>query len=181
MAKAFYYSSQISKDTIMPTVIRHAEPADIDAIKAIYDQPSVYANTLQLPYQPVSNWQRLYSAGSGFYNLVAEVEGCVIGQLGLQVCLNTRRRHVAELGMGVSEAFQGQGVGSALLRAALDMADNWLNIRRVELTVYSSNEAAIALYERFGFEVEAELTDYAFQYGNYVNALLMARITTRAA
>ena len=160
----------------MPAVIRHAEPADIDAIKAIYDQPSVYANTLQLPFQPVANWQKLYNAGSGFYNLVAEIEGKVVGQLGMQVCQNPRRRHVAELGMGVREEYQGQGIGSALLRAALEMADNWLNIRRVELTVYPSNEAAIALYERFGFEVEAELTDYAFQYGNYVNVLAMARI-----
>jgi putative acetyltransferase len=160
----------------MPAVIRHAEPADIDAIKAIYDQPSVYANTLQLPYQPVANWQKLYTAGSGFYNLVAEVEGKVVGQLGLQVCQNPRRRHVAELGMGVAEDYQGQGIGSALLRSALELADQWLNIRRMELTVYSSNEAAIALYERFGFEVEAELADFAFQYGNYVSALCMARI-----
>ncbi|MBU1309057.1 MAG: GNAT family N-acetyltransferase [Gammaproteobacteria bacterium] len=163
----------------MPAVIRHAEPADIAAIKAIYDQPSVYANTLQLPYQPVSNWQRLYNADSDFYNLVAEVEGKVVGQLGLQVCPRPRRRHVAELGMGVSEHYQGQGIGSALLRSALELCDNWLNIRRVELTVYVNNEAAIALYERFGFEAEAELTDYAFQYGGYVNALSMARITSR--
>lgn len=164
----------------MPAVIRHAEPSDIDAIKAIYDQPSLYANTLQLPYQPVANWQRLYNAGSGFYNLVAELEGKVVGQLGMQVCQNPRRRHVAELGMGVREEYQGQGIGSALLRAALEMADNWLNIRRVELTVYPTNEAAIALYERFGFEVEAELTDYAFQYGKYVNVLAMARINSAA-
>lgn len=164
----------------MPAVIRHAEPSDIDAIKAIYDQPSLYANTLQLPYQPVANWQRLYNAGTGFYNLVAELEGKVVGQLGMQVCQNLRRRHVAELGMGVREEYQGQGIGSALLRAALEMADNWLNIRRVELTVYPTNEAAIALYERFGFEVEAELTDYAFQYGNYVNVLAMARINSAA-
>lgn len=164
----------------MPAVIRHAEPSDIDAIKAIYDQPSLYANTLQLPYQPVANWQRLYNAGTGFYNLVAELEGKVVGQLGMQVCQNPRRRHVAELGMGVREEYQGQGIGSALLRAALEMADNWLNIRRVELTVYPTNEAAIALYERFGFEVEAELTDYAFQYGKYVNVLAMARINSAA-
>src|SRR5690606_4093076 len=144
----------------MPAVIRHAEPADIEAIKAIYDQPSVYANTLQLPYQPVANWQRLYNAGSGFYNLVAEVEGQVVGQLGLQVCQNPRRRHVAELGMGVAEDYQGQGIGSALLRSALELSDQWLNIRRLELTVYSSNEVAVALYERFGFEVEAELSDF---------------------
>jgi len=80
----------------------------------------------------------------------------------------------------VSEPFQGQGIGSALLRAALDLADNWLALRRVELLVYSSNESAIALYERFGFEVEAELADYAYQYGNYISALVMSRLRNTA-
>ncbi len=161
----------------MQAVIRHAEPTDLAAVKAIYEQPSVYANTLQLPFQAAAKWHSLFEPQAGFYNLVAEVEGQVIGQLGLQVMQNPRRRHAGEIGMGVAEAYQGQGVGSALLRAALDLADNWLALRRVELLVYPSNEPAIALYERFGFEVEAELTDYAFQYGNYVNALLMARVS----
>ncbi len=160
----------------MSPVIRHAEPADIAAIKAIYDHPTVYANTLQLPYQPEAKWQSLFAQQAGFYNLVAELEGQVVGQLGLQVMQNPRRRHVAEIGMGVAEPFQGQGIGSALLRAALDLADNWLALRRIELMVYSSNDSAIALYERFGFEIEAELTDYAFQYGNFINALVMVRI-----
>jgi putative acetyltransferase len=160
----------------MPPVIRHAEPADLAAVKAIYDQPSIFANTLQLPFQPQAKWQGLFESQPGFYNLVAELEGDVVGQLGLQVMQNPRRRHVAEIGMGVSEPFQGQGIGSALLRAALDLADNWLALRRVELLVYNTNESAIALYERFGFEVEAELADYAYQYGNYVSALLMSRL-----
>ncbi|WP_445424653.1 GNAT family N-acetyltransferase [Alishewanella sp. HL-SH06] len=160
----------------MLPLIRHAEPADIAAVKAIYDTPLVYANTLQLPFQPLSKWQSLFEPQAGFYNLVAELEGEVIGQLGLQVMQNPRRRHAADIGMAVAEAYQGQGVGSSLLRAALDLADNWLALRRIELLVYSNNDSAIALYERFGFEVEAELTDYAFQYGNYINALQMVRI-----
>lgn len=164
----------------MPPVIRHAEPADLSAVKTIYDQPSVYANTLQLPFQPQAKWQSLFEPQPGFYNLVAELEGQVVGQLGLQVMQNPRRRHVAEIGMGVAEPFQGQGIGSALLRAALDLADNWLALRRVELLVYSSNESAIALYERFGFEVEAELADYAYQYGNYISALVMSRLRNTA-
>lgn len=160
----------------MPAIIRHAEPEDLPAIKAIYAQPSVYANTLQLPFQSSHSWQKLFVHQPDFYNLVAERNEQVIGQLGLQVFQNPRRRHAAEIGMGVSEDFQGQGVGSALLRAALDMADNWLNLHRLELQVYTSNEHAIALYERFGFEAEAELTDYALQYGRFVSVLTMARI-----
>lgn len=165
----------------MPVFIRHAEASDIAQIKTIYDQPSVYANTLQLPFQSVANWQeKLNKSSAYFYNLVAEADSVVVGQLGLEVCANPRRRHVAELGMAVAEAYQGQGIGSALVRAALDLADNWLNIHRLELKVYSNNEVAIALYERFGFEIEAELADYAFQYGSYINALIMARIRNSA-
>ncbi|MCC5852441.1 MAG: GNAT family N-acetyltransferase [Alkalimonas sp.] len=161
----------------MPVIIRHAELADASALQQIYQEPSIYANTLQLPLQAQAHWEKLCQPQPGFYNFVAELEGQVVGQLGLQQMQNPRRRHVADLGMAVSEPYQGQGIGSSLLRAALDFADNWLAIRRMELQVYCSNEAAVALYERFGFEVEAELTDYAFQYGRYVAVLQMARIT----
>ena len=36
-------------------------------------------------------------------------------------------------------SWQGMGVGTALMRAALDLADNWLGLRRVELTIYADN------------------------------------------
>ncbi|MGB3634406.1 MAG: GNAT family N-acetyltransferase [Rubrobacteraceae bacterium] len=49
--------------------------------------------------------------------------------------------------------WQGKGVGSALLEAALDLADNWLGVTRVRLQVYTDNKAGITLYERFGFEI----------------------------
>ncbi len=40
------------------------------------------------------------------------------------------------------------------MAAALDLADNWLNLSRVGLTVYVDNSAAVTLYKRFGFEIE---------------------------
>ncbi len=52
-----------------------------------------------------------------------------------------RRRHVGEIGMAVRDDLQGRGVGTALMRAALDLADNWLDLARVELTVYTDNAA----------------------------------------
>lgn len=56
--------------------------------------------------------------------------------------------------MGVAVAWQGKGVGSRLLGELLDIADNWMNLRRVELTVYTDNAPALALYRKFGFETE---------------------------
>ncbi len=46
---------------------------------------------------------------------------------------------------------QDKGAGAALIRVALDLADNWLNLRRLELLVYADNPAAIGLYQKYGF------------------------------
>jgi L-phenylalanine/L-methionine N-acetyltransferase len=47
---------------------------------------------------------------------------------------------------------------------------------RVELSVYTDNAAGIALYEKFGFEIEGTHHRYAFRNGEYVDAYSMARI-----
>jgi putative acetyltransferase len=62
------------------------------------------------------------------------------------------------------------------MEAALDLADNWLNLTRVELTVYTDNAAGIALYEKFGFEIEGTHRRYAFRNGEYADAYSMARV-----
>ena len=80
------------------------------------------------------------------------------------------------IGMGVRDDCHGQGIGSKLLEALLDAADNWLNIRRVELSVFADNAAAIALYRKFGFEEEGVLRDYAFRDGHFADVLTMARL-----
>jgi putative acetyltransferase len=78
--------------------------------------------------------------------------------------------------MAVRDDWQGKGVGTALMEAALDLADNWLNLTRVELSVYTDNAAGVALYKKFGFEVEGTHRRYAFRNGEYVDAYSMARI-----
>jgi L-phenylalanine/L-methionine N-acetyltransferase len=73
----------------------------------------------------------------------------------------------------------GRGVGTELMEAALDLADNWLNLTRIELRVYVDNAPAIALYEKFGFEVEGTHRYFAFRNGEYVDAYSMARLRVR--
>ena len=56
--------------------------------------------------------------------------------------------------MAVRDDWQGKGVGTALMEAVPDLADNWLGLTRIELSVYTDNAAGAALYKKFGFEVE---------------------------
>jgi putative acetyltransferase len=88
--------------------------------------------------------------------LVAEVGGRVVGHIGLYR-KDGRLAYGAGLGMTVHDDFQGMGIGTTLTHAALDLADNWLNLKRVELTVFVDNLRAIGLYERCGFIIEGTL------------------------
>jgi L-phenylalanine/L-methionine N-acetyltransferase len=156
--------------------IRPVEPEDWPAIAEILDQPRVIAGTLQLPFRSQAfQRQRLETNDRGRPHLGAVIDGKVVGDIMLVRTTNERRAHAASFGMCVHDAYQGRGVGAALLSALLDLTDRWLNVRRMELTVFADNAPAIALYERFGFEREGVLRDYALRDGVFVDALAMAR------
>ena len=158
--------------------IRRAEPNDCSAIHEMFSSPKVFEGTLQLPYPSLEQWrQRLAEPGDGTYHLVAVAGGRVVGMLSVQTFPSRpRRRHVGAIGISVQAEWQGKGVGTALMRAGLDLADKWLNLTRLELEVYTDNEPAIRLYERFGFEREGILRRHAFRDGQYVDSYMMARL-----
>ena len=158
--------------------IRRAEPDDSAALYEMFKSPKVYEGTLQLPYPSREMWRRrIGEPGDGTYNLVAVVGERVVGMFGLHTFPNRpRRRHVGEIDIVVHDEWHGKGVGAALMRAGLELADNWVNLTRLELEVYTDNEAAIRLYERFGFEREGTLRQYGFRDGRFVDAYVMARL-----
>ena len=145
----------------------------------MFTSPKVYEGTLQVPYPSREQWRRRIAESDSCYNLVAVSGEHVIGMLTIATFPNRpRRRHVGSIGISVSEAWQGKGVGKALMQAGIDLADNWLNLTRLELEVYSDNESAIRLYQRFGFEHEGIMRQHAFRNGKYVDSIMMARLRT---
>jgi putative acetyltransferase len=153
------------------------EPADMPAVSDVLSQPRAVWGTLQTPFVSVDARQKR-SAENGLNDagLVAEIDGRVIGFVGLHRAPQHRRSHTAHIGMAVHDAFAGRGAGSALVAAVVDIAERWWNIRRLELNVYVDNARAIALYERFGFVREGVHRAYAWRDGAYVDSLSMARL-----
>ncbi len=158
--------------------IRRAEPDDYTDVWEMFVSEKVYPGTLQLPYPSREQWrQRIAEPMEGTYNLVAVVGERVVGMLSVHTFPQRPRRwHVGAIAISVHEEWQSKGIGGALMRAGLDLADNWLNLMRLELEVYTDNEAAIRLYERFGFEREGTLRQHAFRDGQYVDSYMMARL-----
>jgi L-phenylalanine/L-methionine N-acetyltransferase len=162
----------------MSITIRHIEPSDYEALYKIFSCPRVVWGVLQIPFPSAEMWRkRLAEPPEGLYSLVACADGEVIGQLGLHTSPSRpRRRHVGQIGMAVRDDWQGKGVGTALMQAAVDLADKWLNLTRLELDVYTDNEPAIKLYTKFGFRVEGTAINYGLRDGQFVDVHLMARL-----
>ena len=167
----------------MTITIRRATPADAAGFARVMSDPAVYPGLMQLPYNNEHQWrERLTeSTGPGKVDLVlvAERDGTIVGNSGLH--LNAlpqyvRRRHAASLGIAVATEAQGQGVGTMLMQSMCHYADNWIGLLRLELTVYVDNAPAIALYRKFGFEIEGRFRGYALRDGILVDAFSMARI-----
>lgn len=157
-------------------LIRALEPADLPELTEAWNQPQAYAGTLQLPYTSVETVQKRHASTPGSpTRLVAVIGGKVIGIIFLARFEN-RRSHVGSIGMAVHDAYAGRGAGTAMMAAIVDLADNWLQLKRLELGVYADNARAIALYERFGFEREGLQRAYSWRNGSYADSLSMARL-----
>jgi putative acetyltransferase len=130
----------------MDITVRHSEPEDYRALHRIFSGPRAIAGTLQMPFPRAEMWRkRLSEPPEGLYSLVACREGEVLGSLGLETSpTRWRMRHVGNIGMAVRDDWQGRSVRTELMEAALDLADNWLNLTRIKLHVYVDNAPAVA-------------------------------------
>ncbi len=169
-------------DTAKPNVIvRRTRAADAEAFARLFSDEAVFGGVLQMPYPSAEIWRKRLEEhevpGKPDLPLTAEVQGEVVGNAGLfPVVPSPRRKHAMGLGICVAKEWQGRGVGTALMTALTDYADRWANVLRIELTVYTDNTRAIALYRRHGFVTEGTHIGFAMRGGVFVDALSMARL-----
>jgi RimJ/RimL family protein N-acetyltransferase len=74
----------------------------------------------------------------------------------------------------VSPAFQGKGLSLPIVREALRIGFDDLELRRIDLKVFSFNKAAIRCYERMGFVQEGLLRKAVKVGESYWDTILMA-------
>jgi putative acetyltransferase len=105
-----------------------------------------------------------------------EICGVVLLRVDPQIYL--RRQAALEIMMGTK--WQGQGLGKALMMAALELADKELMLERVEVEIATDNISALKLCKSVGFKVEGTAKDWAVSDdGNYIDAYLLARCRPR--
>lgn len=161
--------------------IRAARIVDWEAVAVLQSQPGIRHGTLRLPYAtPEQTRKWLETLPDGDMIVVAERSGAIVGLAGLHRGKG-RRHHAAVLGISVDDNHRGAGIGKALLTALIDAADKWLGISRIELTVFTDNDAALALYRKAGFEMEGTHKAYALRDGKLADVFAMARVRAPVA
>ncbi len=154
-------------------VIRAVRPDDAAALMDIRRQKQVMRFTPAMPSERHTDFYARW--GKDDHVMVAELDGRVVGYAGLHL-RDGKRRHSAWLGIAVHDEFAGRGAGQLLMKAILELADQWIGLVRVDLEASAANERAIAMYRRFGFVEEGRQKKAYFAEGGYEDAVLMARV-----
>jgi RimJ/RimL family protein N-acetyltransferase len=90
----------------------------------------------------------------------------LIGSVELEGILWPHRHAWLSIAIG-NLAWRGQGYGAEALGLALGFAFDELNLHRVQLTVFSYNQVAIALYEKLGFSREGVYREHLRRDGTW--------------
>ena len=131
--------------------IRLAHPDDADAVTAMHQRCS--DRTLYLRYVSPGDWQeiqmrRLTGGHSGATLVATGPDGTVIG-LGNVFPERPDDEHSAEIALLVEDAHHGEGIGTALLRSQLRMAER-MGFQEVVAVVLADNAAMTRMLERTG-------------------------------
>ncbi|HEX6537985.1 MAG TPA: GNAT family N-acetyltransferase [Candidatus Dormibacteraeota bacterium] len=131
------------EDAPAMVALRDAVAAEGDLIAAAPGERSVVEEELSL--------STLLSQGG--LPLTLLVDGDVAGQLLVSRRSERFLSHIGEIAIIVSNQCRGQGLGRQMMEAAIDWA-RAVGITKLSLSVFTSNERAIALYRAMGFEEE---------------------------
>jgi len=106
--------------------------------------------------------------------VVAEEDGRPVGHAVLEPMSLERLAHVVRLTIVVHPGFERRGVGTTLMKDLVDWASANPSVGKIELLVRASNEAAIALYRKFGFVEEGRLIKrLKLEDGSYLDDVAM--------
>lgn len=159
-------------------LIRSVEPADAQALIDHVNEVGaelVYIMTEQLPNAIDEEAEMLRKLDpQRVLFLVAIVNRRLVASADIRRGRQSKNQHTASLGIAVSKAARGVGLGKAIVEDLLRWAQSE-GIRKVTLDVFATNASAIALYRQLGFTEEARLKGQVILGGQPVDELVMSR------
>ena len=167
-------------------IVRRADESDAANLlalrKALFEQtefmlwePGEFLETADDERQRIARLNGQHNSAC----FVAESGAQLVGFLNAMGVKINRLRHSTALALGVRKSHWGLGVASALLTHALAWARE-AGLIRIELTVHTTNERAVDLYKRAGFEIEGVRRRSLLVSNRYVDEYLMSVLLNEA-
>ncbi|UUX32807.1 GNAT family N-acetyltransferase [Fundicoccus culcitae] len=163
-------------------IIRQASPNDAKAILALYreigkesDYLTFDERGIAISLQKEIDLIRRFEVAPTSIMLVAEVDDQLVGIANLAAFDAYKQSHVAELGVSIIKEYWGYGIGSMLMEAMIDFAEE-VNLKVITLEVVVENKRAITLYEKFAFKIVGELSNRLKVDYRYYNSFVMERL-----
>jgi RimJ/RimL family protein N-acetyltransferase len=161
--------------------IRHAVPTDAEQLTrlaaAVSAEPEGWLISVAGEWRSAGDERRFLKALRRYPHAAVFVaerdDGSLVGRLSVGRDPHPASTHVADVGLMVAVDARRQGVGTGLMQAAVDWARE-AGVRKLELHVFPWNDAALALYDGFGFEREGYRKRHYRRGGEFVDAILMA-------
>jgi RimJ/RimL family protein N-acetyltransferase len=133
-------------------------PEHKEALIAMYASMSPEAIKWGLPPYDRARIERWTSDLANSITVLARLDERVVGHLQMFRIPFERRKGVAELFIYIHQDFQNVGLGTAMMKRAIEIAKE-RGFHRLGLTVVADNHRAIKVYEKVGFRREGIARD----------------------
>ena len=156
--------------------IRKAVPADSeqlwDIIRRVISTGDTYAFSPDTPKEAML----AYWCGPDKHTYVALLDGAVAGTLMMKDNQPGLGSHIANAGYMTSPGFFGKGIGKAMGEFSIHEAKRLGYLAMQFNIVVKSNERAVALWQKLGFQIIGEIPDaFNHRVNGLTNALIMYR------
>jgi RimJ/RimL family protein N-acetyltransferase len=170
----------ITLKNLKTVLLRQAEPGDaerlLQCIRTYVPQsqyiPKLKQEITMTPAQ-AAEWIGFLLVNHNSLMVVAEYDNCIIGNLDLTGNRRKMMEHTAVIGMGILPEWQHSGLGTAMLRAAIEWAVKNPALELLWLQVFTENQPGIALYRKMGFTDNGIIRNFFRQDNTYFHQLTM--------
>lgn len=153
--------------------LRVLEKSDLEFLHKLNNNADIMSYWFEEPYYSMIHLENMYEKTHENHRLFILAKGKErLGFVGLFSIEPIHRK--AEFGIMIDPKHQGHGYARIATNLALDYAFLNLNLHKLYLIVDETNEKAIYIYQKAGFNVEGVLKDEFFIRGSYHNVIHMS-------
>jgi len=167
-----------SNTKITTLSINDWEPYKELRLHALKDAPLAFSSSFEDALNKVDgHWMGHLKDDKMSISLFAKSGGKLVGMGAAIFDKKRKTRHIAELvGFYVNPDYRGQGIASKLIEEIIKRIQERPEIKKIKLSVITTQKAGVKLYEKYDFKIAGELKKEFALDGKHYDMYIMERI-----